>query len=226
MKKVIVILTWATMLLTACSNSDSTPWDAEIDWDVEESGYTYCFPLRDNIPVTIMDIADMPDWIQESLGAWDGSQSVIYNTQLFQGKWKGETVYFWYNKLITDLGRCFYHHDGRQIGLEEYSSLDDPYHYGEFSDWRCIFSAAPLKKGLVGTFHYDSSGGGNNYLESSHYRFYTWGYLNTNDLQKYDGKYVTLSGFLYSDITDIINDCPAGITCYGIEATLIKVCLQ
>ena len=75
---------------------------------------------------------------------------------------------------------------------------------------------------MTGTLRYDPSENRDSYIENDDERYYIWGYLNDSDLSKLDGKQVMLSGFVDSDLTDIVEDCPANVRCYGIDATYLR----
>ena len=79
----------------------------------------------------------------------------------------------------------------------------------------------------MGVLHHDPTENRDSYVDCGEERYYIWGGMNDSDLQKYDGKHVIMSGFLWGDITRFIINLPSGVypsgvACYGIEATYIR----
>lgn len=217
----ILSLVCGVVLMAACSNSDADDWNNEILVKAE-SGVTRTAFGTDDIPVKLVDITELPEWMQKGVQGWSERDALLGRYKIFQGKLKGETIYYFDDILSSCIGCLYYHNDGRQIEYNEWEQQDGVT-YLNATDWTCIYSAAPLLTGLTGILRYDPNRENrNDYMESGQHRYYIWGYLNTDDLKKYDGKHVVLSGFMYGDITQVINDCPSGVTCYGIEATYIN----
>ena len=229
--RIILSLVCSMTLMAACSNSDADDWNKDVsdadDWSKDmsvkaESGVTRTAFGTDDIPVRLVDITELPEWMQKGVQGWSERDALLGRYKIFQGKLKGETIYYFDDILSSCIGCLYYHDDGRQIEYDEWEKQDGVI-YLDATDWTCIYSAAPLLTGLTGTLHYDPNRENrNDYMENGQKRYYIWGYLNTDDLKKYDGKHVVLSGFMYGDITQVINDCPSGVTCYGIEATYIN----
>lgn len=212
------------MLMTACSNSDSNDWESgDSNWDFEfledaESGYLDGFGQK--IPIMLVSSSELPDWLRPSAESWGETEILLARVRVLQGKWDDETIYYINNDLSSCIGCQYYHHDGRQFDTEDWEKID--YSQDFFTDWRCIYSAAPLVRGIVGTLHYDSNEETrSHYVAGNHKRYYIWGSLNTTELQQYDGQIVVISGFSEGDITEVVDNCPSGTTCYGLEATYI-----
>lgn len=224
----ILYLILGVVLMTACSSNDSDDWG----WDsgvfslesqegtlVEtESGYTRAAFGNEDIPVMLMDISNLPQWMTMR-EVWNENQ--IIGLKIFQGHLKGETVYYIDNLLSSCILSNYFHHDGRQFDGGEWEEKDGISSL-DITDWICIYSSCPLIKGITGVFHYDANEETrNHYVEDNHQRYYVWGYLNNSELRQYNGKPVVMSGFLQGEITNIITGCPSGLTCYGLDATYI-----
>ena len=214
------------LMITACSDSHSDDWGYDA-YTNTVSGNTRSASLgTDNIPVNLKDLSKLPEWIQTRLKGKAEKDLVMAHFKIFQGKFKGETIYFFDDLLSSCIDCNYYHHDGRQIEAEEWENQNNVT-FLNASDWTCIYSALPFVKGITGIFHYDpNEETRNHYVENNLTRYYVWGYLNTSELKKYDGKQVLLSGFSAGNINEAINDIadfPAGTTCYGIEATYINI---
>ena len=185
-----------------------------------ESGYTWGTWIGKNIPVDLVPISELPDWIRPSIEKGKEVEMMISNYKIFEGKWKGEKVYYINNDFSSCIGCLYYHQDGRQFEPDDWG--EDGISYADFSDWRCIWSAAPLIKGMTGILRYDPTEDRSSYVDNGGERYYIWGNMNTSELQPYDGKRVVMSGFSHGDITFVVKDCPSGTACYGIEATYLS----
>ena len=208
MKRNILCAVCGLLLLTACSDSDSNDW---VESAMAESGYTRSDFSKAEIPVLLVSVSELPQWLRQEIDYWTEIGKVPPGYKIFQGKWKGETIYYTKNVVSSYIG--FYRQDGKMLSIDNWS---------ETTDWRCVYSATPLRTGMTGTLHYDPTENRDSYIENVEECYYIWGYLNDSNLSKLDGKQVTLSGFVDSDLTDIVEDCPANVRCYGIDATYLR----
>ena len=205
-------------MMAACSN----PID-ETEEVVYNNGFTRTILFEGDISINLKNLSDLPEWLQEDVKRWE-KDAFLASYRVFEGKWHGETVYYIENMLSSCIGCQFHHRDGRQFDDNEWKTEDSVISFAAFTNWTCIYSVAPFVKGVTGILHYDSNR--SNYVEDDHKRYYIWGYLNTDALQKYDGQFVVLSGFLNGDLTEIIKDGPAGTASYGLNVTYIRVSSQ
>ena len=213
----ILYIVCSLVLLTVCSCNDEDGVTGPAD-----DGFTSGTWIGGSLPIALVPDSELPEWIRSLLDRlYEGAMYI----KVFQGKWRGETVYYFNNEASSCIACLFYHHDGTPFGDMEWGRQG--LSTGEFYDWRCIWSAAPMKRGIIGVLHYDPTENRDSYVDCSQERYYIWGGMNDSDLQKYDGKHVIMSGFLWGDITKFIVNLPSGvypsgIACYGIEATYIR----
>ena len=212
-KKVIFMLAWSLILLMACSNDDD-----DLPVASAACGRTGSLWIGSDIPVQLVEAADLPSWLQVKVGEW-GEQADARHLKVFQGSLHGSTVYYLDDAYSSCPGCQFFHQDGRQVEFP--TTAPEVLSLSQFTDWRCIYSTMPLKTGLSGVLHY-ATAASETYIESGQNRYYVWGYLNTPQLERLDGKRVSFAGFLDADITSLITDRLAGGTCYGLDATLIN----
>jgi hypothetical protein len=216
----ILYIVCCLVLLTACSSNDE-----DGIMSLSDDGLTSGDWIGDDIPIALVSVSDLPEWMHSVVDRMEERERIIANYKIFQGKWESETVYYFNNNTSSCIASLFYHHDGTPFGDVEWGRKG--LSTADFSDWRCIWSAAPLKKGITGILHYDPTENRDSYVDCSQERYYIWGGMNDSDLQKYDGKHVIMSGFLWGDITKFIVNLPSGVypsgvACYGIEATYIR----
>lgn len=215
------------MLLSSCSSSN----DAVENGDRNTYGYTRSDYYDGMIPVELKNISDLPDWMQTQVKKWSERDAIVGRFKIFEGKWYGETIYFFDNMLSSCIGCLFYHHDGRGFDSADWDRVNGRISWDDFTDWKCIYSAAPFISAITGTMHFDPDRSKrDDYVANDNKRYYLWGLFKPNDLEKYNGKTVQIGGFSFGDITEIIkdtdNNLPEGITCYGIENTYIRVVAQ
>ena len=213
----ILYIVCSLLLLTVCSCNDEDGVTGSAD-----DGFTSGTWIGGSLPIALVPDSELPEWMRSLLDRlYEGAMYI----KVFQGKWRGETVYYFNNEASSCIACLFYHHDGTPFGDMEWGRQG--LSTAEFYDWRCIWSAAPMKRGIIGVLHYDPTENRDSYVDCGQERYYIWGGLNDSDLQKYDGKHVIMSGFLWGDITKFIINLPSGVypsgvACYGIEATYIR----
>ena len=219
----ILYVVCSLVLLTACSSNDEDGVTGPAD-----DGFTSGTWIGGSLPIALVPDSELPEWMRSLLDRlYEGAMYI----KVFQGKWRGETVYYFNNEASSCIACLFYHHDGTPFGDMEWGRQG--LSTAEFYDWRCIWSAAPMKRGIIGVLHYDPTENRDSYVDCGQERYYIWGGLNDSDLQKYDGKHVIMSGFLWGDITRFImkyplpsgvlpGAYPSGVACYGIDATNIR----
>ncbi|MBO4827295.1 MAG: hypothetical protein J5506_08700 [Prevotella sp.] len=233
----ILIVVLGMTMFAACSSSidsiDNGEWDESglsHNGDSHDYGFTSLAFVHDLIPVELKDFSELPGFLQKGISSWDEREVAIGRFKIFEGKCHGESIYYFDNLFSSCIGCRFYHEDGRQLKKEEWITEDGVVSYDIFSDWKCIYSADPFVKGITGVFRYDpDQERRGHYVEANNKYYFIWGYLNTENLKKYDGKFVQIGGFSGGDITQALQgdeSIPSGITCYGIETTYIRICKQ
>ena len=149
----VLSLVCGVVLMAACSNSDADDWSKDM-LVTAESGVTRTAFGTEDIPVKLVDITELPEWMQKGVQGWSERDALLGRYKIFQGKLKGETIYYFDDILSSCIGCLYYHDDGRQIEYDEWEQQDGVI-YLDATDWTCIYSAAPLLTGLTGTLHYD-----------------------------------------------------------------------
>lgn len=209
--KSIIAVVSGLLMMTACSKSD--PID---NGNKSEYGFTRSPHNQDIIPVNLINLSELPQWLREKTEGWTEKDRKLAGYKIYRGKYNCEMIYYIDNLLSSWIG--FYCADGSIFMDGDWNSV---------TDWECIYSELPFIQALTGILHFDpNTETWDHYVESDNKRYYIWGWLSTDELSKYNGKFVQLGGFSWGDITNVKTDCPSGITCYGIDATYIRMGVQ
>lgn len=207
------------LLVCSCNDEDGI-------MSLSDDGLTFGSWIGGGIPIALVSVSDLPERLRHDIEyGMEKRQMFLVSYKIFQGKWRDEVVYYVNNVASSCIGCLFYHHDSTPFGDAEWG--EKGLSTDEFSDWRCIWSAAPLKKGITGILHYDPTENRDSYVDCGQERYYIWGGMNDSDLQGYDGKRVIMSGFLWGSINSFMMEQPSGVypigvACYGIEVTYLR----
>lgn len=115
-------------VITGCSNDDPENMYSE-----SEQNYTLVKELA-NAPIEIIEKGDLPTWLSDLI---DGLKPDNMRTvAVYQGKWKGEDVYYVHDDFFSSTGLATFRSDGKHI---DWSENDSNEFWKSSKDWKCIY---------------------------------------------------------------------------------------
>lgn len=123
-----IMLLVLVAVIAGCSSDDP-----ENKYSESEQNYTLVKELA-NAPIQIIEKGDLPKWLSDLI---DGLKPDNMRTvAVYQGKWKGEDVYYVHDDFFSSIGLAIFRSDGKHIDGSENDSNE---FWKSATDWKCIY---------------------------------------------------------------------------------------